>query len=202
MKRTVVALAALGVVIGLAGCSSDTETPAVEEATVSTEPSAEPTVDPTPTSEPEPEPSRVHKIGDTVEFESATIVVDAVEQQDTIQGEFGTNLDPKGDGSLWLLSMNWTNLSKEAVSKVCWGPYTVELRVFDTENREMLLDDDSGFIPGNECSDGLMTGQSGDWFQAFQGLNGAELGYITLQEGYGDEPAVVLVDESLVLTLE
>lgn len=38
MKRTVVALAALGVVIGLAGCSSDAEAPAVEEAKVSAEP--------------------------------------------------------------------------------------------------------------------------------------------------------------------
>ncbi|BDZ42457.1 hypothetical protein GCM10025865_17560 [Paraoerskovia sediminicola] len=98
--------------------------------------------------------------------------------------------------------MWWKNTSNDAVSKVCWGPDTLGLKVYDTQDREMLLDDNSGFIPGNECSDGLMTGQSGDWYQAYQGLKGAEASYAILQDYTGGDPVAVVFDDDTFLTYQ
>lgn len=198
--RTHLALV-LAVGAALTACSSggdaDPAEPAETSTTTATAP--EPAPKPTPTPTPTPAGPVTVAVGEPVEFPSASITINGAERQDIIEGEHGESLTPNDGGSLWLLSMNWTNLSNEAVEKVCWGPYTTALRVFDTQDREMLLDDRSGFIPGNECSNGLMTGQSGDWFQAYQGLADAEIGYATIQEGYSDDPIAVVLNPDVSL---
>ena len=115
----------------------------------------------------------------------AEIVVNAAERRDQVESElpdYTPHLQPRNGGTLWLLSMNWTNLTNEAVSKVCWGPNSAGLQVFDTKDREMLMRDDSGSIVGNDCTNGLMTGQSGDWYQAFDGLPDSVIGYAVFTE--------------------
>ncbi|MBD5787142.1 hypothetical protein IF650_13220 [Cellulosimicrobium terreum] len=195
----------LALIVGatLAGCSSP-ETNETAEVPSPTTTSEAPSPTPTPaksTPKPTPTPTgpETVPVGEPVEFPSASITINSAERKDIIEGEFGETIEPSDGGSLWLLSMDWTNLSNEAVEKVCWGPYTTTLRVFDTEDREMLLDDNSGFIPGNDCSNGLMTGQSGEWFQAFQGLADAEIGYATIQEGLSDDPIAVVLNDDVSL---
>ena len=192
------ALATLTVGAVLAGCATNADTgDQPEPTTATTTETSEPASTPTPS--PTPSGPETKSIGEPVQFPSASITVNAAERRDVIEGEYGETLSPNEGGTLWLLSMNWTNLSNEAVEKVCWGPYTTTLRVYDTQDREMLLDDNSGFIPGNDCTNGLMTGQSGEWFQAFQGLGDAEIGYATIQEGYSEDPVAVILNDSVTL---
>lgn len=140
-------------------------------------------------------------LGEVMEFPSASVTINSAERRDSITSDTGNITIAPGDGeSLWVLSMEWTNLSDEAVSKVCHGPYTVEVEVYDTEDRQMLRSDESGHIPGNECSDGLLTGQSGEWFVAYTGLEDAEIGYVAVAEGYDERPQVVILDESVSLS--
>lgn len=157
----------------------------------------------TPGPTPDPEVLPTTAIGEAVTFDDATIIVQVAETVTEIPTESYTdNLYPTEGESLHLITMEWTNLSNEAVSKKCFGPYTVDMRVYDNQNREMLLSNDSGHIVGNDCSNGLLTGQSGPWIVAYQGLEGAELGYITFQRGYTDMPKIVLVDENLTMTMD
>lgn len=210
----------LVIVVVLAGCAqggpdptATTVTETVTETVTASAPAAA-TVTATETvtaeSETEPEPEAAAsdsseetvvgvELGEAMKFPSAVITLNAVEQVDSITSDTGTaTLRPDDGESLWLLSMEWTNTSSEAVSKVCHGPYAVQMEVYDTQDRQMLRDDESGFIPGNECSEGLLTGQSGEWFSAYLGLDDADIGYVAFYEG--DTPEVVILDDSVELT--
>ena len=135
----------------------------------------------------------------------AEFVINSAERVDEIPSSsprYTPNLTPQEGGTLFLLTMNWTNLSNEVVGKVCWGPYSSNLKVFDTQGRELMLSDDSGFIPGNECSSGLMNGQSGDWYQAFYGLSDSELGYAVFTSYVDGEQYPVILNPSVSLKWE
>ncbi|UFU01865.1 hypothetical protein LQF12_10085 [Ruania suaedae] len=68
----------------------------------------------------------------------------------------------------------------------------MDLTAFDVEGREMLMVDQPGYIDGQECSTGLMQGQTGTWLSAFRGLD-AELGWLIFDD-YNGEAAVVVMD--------
>lgn len=162
-------------------------------------------VEPSPTEDAELEETEASEesdltvvdIGDEVDLPSAKITVTDVEQVDSLaEGR----IQPGDDETLWLVSMQWTNTSNEAVSKVCHGPDVVDLEVYDTEDREMLDSNDSGFIDGNDCSNGLLTGQSGTWYEAFIGGEKSEIGYAAFFEGYGTPPTAVILNEDIELT--
>lgn len=197
-RRATIAL--LAPLFALAACgvgdnqgeSSPTPTPAVASST------------PTPSQTPAAPKLTVVKIGEPAVTPSATITVLSVEPVESISTEFDFEppITPPEGGTSWLLKMNWTNLTNDAVQKVCWGPDMVKLHVYDTQDREMLLDDRSGMVPGNDCTNGLMTGQSGDWYAVFQGLGGAEIGYATIDD-YADTsgiPVAVQLNDSVTLS--
>lgn len=139
----------------------------------------------------------VVKIGEEVQLPSATITITDVAQVESLGAG---RIQPDEGETLWLVSMEWTNTSNEAVSKVCHGPYAVEMEVYDTQDREMLDSKDSGFIEGNDCSNGLLTGQSGEWYEAFLGVEGAEIGYAGFFEGYDTPPTAVILNDDAELS--
>lgn len=211
MRTPIIALAST-LLLTIAACSDDTtdsEATVENEATATAEPSTHSpsptrtkTPRPTPTPTPEPETVPTHAIGDPITFTTAKITVTAAEATEEIARDYDGPIVPAEGESLHLITMEWTNLDNQAVEKKCWGPYTIDMRVYDTQDREMLLNNDSGGIVGNDCSNGLLTGQTGPWLAAYQGLEGATIGYITFEEGWGSNPEVVLVDETLTLTYE
>lgn len=205
------------VLLALAGCGQDTADPAASTVTETvpatvTAPAPAAVTETVTVAEPEPEPEEPEPepegeevegvpLGEAMEFPSASVTINSAERRDSITSDTGSITITPGDReSLWVLSMEWTNLSEEAVSKVCHGPYTVEVEVYDTQDRQLLRNDESGHIPGNECSDGLLTGQSGKWFLAYTGLEDAEIGYIAVAEGYDERPQVVILDDSVSLS--
>lgn len=130
------------------------------------------------------------ELGETADMPTAAITVNSVEQVPEIVSEYGDVIRPGEGESLWLISMEWTNLDSQAVSKVCWGPYTVSMEVLDSEQRSLLQSDESGSIPGNDCSNGLLTGQSGEWYQAYIGLEGASVDLVGFYEWDPDDAFV------------
>lgn len=197
-RSALLATPVLALALSLSACGGDTG--AASEASSSPTPVAT-TATPTPSPTPTPTPTiDAAKLGEPVSLPDADITVQNVEQVDQIQGDYDTNIDPQDGGTLFKITMEWTNQSKAAVSKKCWGPDTVTMGVYDTEDREMLLDNNSGFIPGNDCTNGLMTGQTGPWLAAYQGLAGAEVGYILFQQGTTTEAVIVKDGLELVQT--
>lgn len=189
------------VVLTFSGCGDSGATPGeTSDVTPASAQSPRPTSTPTPTPTSAAGP-RVYAQGESVDLPSAAITIFSGERAESIERNYDDPLTPASGGTLWLLKMNWTNLSNEAVSKVCWGPYTVDVSLFDTQGREMLLDNGSGGIVGNECSTGLMTGQSGDWYAAYQGLADAEIGYAVLSD-HRSEPVAVAFADGLTLTFD
>ncbi|MDN6428430.1 MAG: hypothetical protein L0J79_01155 [Propionibacterium sp.] len=196
MKRQILALPVLVLALGLSACGGDTG--ATPEASSSPTPAAT-TATPTPT--PTPTPTiEAAKLGEPVNLPDADITVQAVEQVEQIQGNYDTNIDPQDGGTLFKITMEWTNKSNDAVDKKCFGPYSVTMSVYDTDDHEMLSDSNSGFIPGNDCDTGLMTGQTGPWLVAYHGLANAEVGYIIFQQGTDMEAVVVKDGLELVQT--
>lgn len=200
-KQGAAALLAGLVALGLIGCggAGPAETSASDAGAPSPTAIAR-TSAPTPRPTPTPDGPAMFKLGEAVTLPSASITVLSAEKADSIERAYDGPLTPTSDGTLWLLKMNWTNLSTQAVSKVCWGPYEVDMSVYDTQGREMLLDDGSGGISGNECSNGLMTGQSGDWYAAYQGLADSQIGYAVLADYNAAEPVAIAFVDGLTLT--
>lgn len=185
--------------MSLSACGGDTG--AASEATSSSPTPAATTTTPTPTATPDATPTiDAAKLGEPVNLPDADITVQAVEQVDQIQGDYDTNIDPQDGGTLFKITMEWTNKSNDAVDKKCFGPYSVIMSVYDTDDHEMLSDSNSGFIPGNDCNTGLMTGQTGPWLVAYHGLANAEVGYIIFQQGTDMEAVVVKDGLELVQT--
>lgn len=202
----------------LAGCGEGSEAPVAEapaqvqetQAPTSEEPTTEePTTEEPATEEPtteEPEPTRdgpdTYQVGDLIERPTADLVVNVLEERDfipassTFHYESG-KIEPKEGERLWYVDITWTNNLPEAVSKECHGPYAMQLRAYDLEGREMLMADQPGMIEGQECSTGLLQGQTGTWLSAFHGLN-ADFGWLVFED-YNGEPAAVVLDPDLEL---
>ena len=84
------------------------------------------------------------------------------------------------------------------MAKECHGPYSMRLSAFDLQGREMLMADQPGMIEGQECSTGLMQGQTGTWLSAFHSLD-EEFGWLVFED-YNGEPAAVVLDPDLELS--
>lgn len=192
-------------VLALAGCggaeqaaepsdSSDTTpapTASARQATRTTPAAPKPT--PTPTSE----TVDTHQIGELIESPTANITVNAIEQRESIMGPEGP-VSPGAGERLWYVDITWTNNLPEAVSKECHGPNAMDLQAFDIQGREMLMTDQPGFIEGQECSTGLMQGQTGTWLTAFHGLD-ADFGWLAFDD-YNGDPIFVVRDPSVTLS--
>lgn len=154
------------------------------------------------TPEPEPTPETIETIGlgEEISTTAATITIDSVETVDSLPSQF-VEILPEDGQSLHLLTMNWTNTGTEAVQKVCFGPDTVDIRVYDQDDREMLFDTDSGHIEGNECSSGLMSGQTGLWLSAYQGLADSTPTYAVITDYLGGEDQYVALAEGVELSV-
>lgn len=130
------------------------------------------------------------QIGETVDLPSATIVVETIERRDEIAASYEAPFTPNPGERLWFVRMRWINDLPEAVGKECHGPYSMDLRAFDIDGREMLMVDQPGYIEGQECSTGLMQGQEGVWMSAFRSLD-AEFGWLAFEDYNGGVAAVV-----------
>lgn len=184
MKKLVLAVSVLAALV-LTGCA-DAEVPAEEPKASEAAPE--------PAPEPEPDLLPVSSVGDTLELSSATIVVNILEQRDVVESafpDFTPNFVPANGERLWYFDMTWTNNLSEAVSKECHGPNAVSLDVFDRDGNQMLMVDQPGHIVGQNCSTGLLTGQSGTWLTAFRGLD-ADFGWAVFSDRAGGEVIVTL----------
>lgn len=138
------------------------------------------------------------QIGDTVDLPSATIVVETIERRDEIAASYEAPFTPNPGERLWFVRMRWINDLPEAVGKECHGPYSMDLRAFDIDGREMLMVDQPGYIEGQECSTGLMQGQEGVWMSAFRSLD-AEFGWLAFED-YNGGMAAVVADPNIELS--
>ncbi|MFC4555883.1 hypothetical protein [Georgenia faecalis] len=136
-------------------------------------------------------------MGELIRRPSADIVVNVLERRDSIAADYQEPFTAGEGERLWYVDITWTNNLAEAVEKECHGPYSMDLRAFDLQGREMLMVDQPGYISGQNCTTGLMQGQSGTWLTAFRGLD-EEFGWL-LFEDYNGEPALVTLDPSLEL---
>lgn len=150
---------------------------------------------------PEPEYIDTFNIGETIELPSATLIVNVLEQRDIVNSsspDFTPNFVPAAGERIWYFDITWTNNSSEAVTKECHGPYSMDLRAYDIDGNEMLMFDQPGFIVGQNCSTGLLSGQTGTWLSGFRSLD-ADFGWATFSDYSGGE-ALVVLDPSLELT--
>lgn len=165
----------------------------------------------TPTRSPEPSPTPDRQVIDTwsvgelISMPSADITVETLEQRDSI--EKSSNFDdgnyqymPREGERLWYIDIEWTNNSSEVVSKECHGPYSVQIHAFDVNGNEMMMVDQPGTITGQECSTGLMTGQTGRWQTAFRSLD-ADFGWIAFDD-YEGALEFVTLDPNLELSFD
>lgn len=118
----------------------------------------------------------------------------------TIAADHDGDLTPADGERLWYVDITWTNNLPEVVGKECHGPYAMDLRAYDLQGREMLEVDQPGYIEGQECSTGLMQGQTGRWQTAFRGL-GEEFGWLAFDD-YNGEEVLVTLDQNLGLYYE
>ena len=133
-------------------------------------------------------------------MENADFTVVSAKESGPIKGQYGATGPRAGDdGTLFLLEIEYTNKSNEAIRKECWGPSWVEITVYDTEDREMLESNDSGHIPGNNCSTGVLSGQSGHRYVAFEGSKDAVIGYAVFEDytTLESEPIILHPDVTL-----
>jgi len=192
----VVAIAAAALILG--GCGSETAG-GDPMATAATEAPATPTSEPT-TERPAPTREEVptFQIGEEISRPTANLVVNVLEERDVIQtGSYSDDYTPNDGERLWYVDITWTNNLPEAVEKECHGPYSMNLQAFDVQGREMLMVDQPGYIEGQECSTGLMQGQTGTWLSAFRGLDD-DLGWLVFDD-YNGEEAVVTMDPNMKL---
>lgn len=182
------------------------EEPSTEEKT-SEEPTTEEATSEEPTTEEEPEPTRdgpdTYQVGELIERPTADLIVNVLEERDAIPASSSFHytsgqIEPGEEERLWYVDITWTNNLPEAVGKECHGPYAMQLRAFDLQGREMLMAEQPGMIEGQECSTGLLQGQTGRWQSAFHGLD-EEFGWLVFED-YNGEPAVVVLDPDLELS--
>lgn len=195
MKKILLAASMVATLL-LVGCSA----PAKQDAAIAEETIEAPKEQ---TTEPEPEYVETFGVGETFDLPSATFVVNVLEQRDIVESSF-PDFQPHfvpGEGErLWYFDITWTNNTSEAVSKECHGPNAVRLEVFDVNGNQMLMVDQPGQIVGQNCSTGLLSGQTGKWLTAFRGLD-ADFGWAVFSDYQGGEE-LVTVDPNLKLSVQ
>lgn len=207
MKNSTAAVAVAAAALILGGCGSEPagDDPAAAATTGSVgTPSSEPTTErPTPTPSPTPTREEVStfQVGEEIARPTANLVVNVLEERDVIKtGSYSDDYTPNDGERLWYVDITWTNNLPEAVGKECHGPYAMDLQAFDVQGRQMLMVDQPGYIEGQECSTGLMQGQTGTWLSAFRGLED-DLGWLVFDD-YNGEEAVVTMDPNMKLYYE
>lgn len=206
MKLTRYALlpAACATALFLAACGgtleADTTEPAepVEVEEVVEEPAEEVAAE--VEEEPAPEPLETYAVGELVQMPSADFTVRVIEQRESIPSEFPDSTPDftAGEGKrLWFFDIEWTNNTDEAVEKECHGPYMFDLQVYDVNGVEMLMVDQPGMIEGQECTTGLMKGETGTWMSAFTGPD-SDFGWAVFTDYAGDR-AIITLDPDLEL---
>lgn len=138
-----------------------------------------------------------HNVGDVIKSPSTDITVKKIESRKSIQVDYGPILTEKPGKILWLLEIKWKNNLNEAADSACFGPHDVYLRVYDINGVEMLEDDDSVHISGNDCSTGLMKGETGTWRTAFHGKK-EDFGWVVFDD-FNGEASYVTLDPDLEL---
>lgn len=194
-------MAGLAIVL-LAGCSQAEPEPEAtaptEEPTKTATPASEPTTPPPPPPpEPEPDLIETHQVGEPITRPTADLIVETLEERDTIAASYNEDFTAGEGERLWYVDIAWTNNLAEAVAKECHGPYAMDLRAYDLQGREMLKVDQPGYIEGQNCSTGLMQGQTGRWQTAFRGLDEG-FGWLVFDD-YNGEEAIVVLDSDLEL---
>lgn len=201
----------------VAGCSAgpnDASSASRDESSSSQTAANTPSTEPTPkrSSAPPrdtPTPTREviehWNVGDSISMPSADVTVKTLEEREQI--EKSSNFDdgsylyePREGERLWYVDMEWTNNAPEVVSKECHGPYSMQIHAFDINGNEMMMVDQPGYIEGQECSTGLMTGQTGRWQTAFRSLD-AEFGWLIFDDFEGAVEFVTL-DPHLELSFD
>lgn len=201
--------------LAVSGCGTDgveqSSSTAADQEAAAPEPAESPSTseepeetseepEPEPEPEPEREPLDVHQVGDMIQSPTADLVVNVIEQRDSIAANYEGPIEPAEGERLWYVDITWTNNLPEAVGKECHGPYSMQLHAFDLEGREMLMTEQPGFIEGQECTTGLMQGQTGTWQSAFHSLD-EDFGWLVFDD-YNGEPVLVVLDPDLELFLE
>ncbi|MDU0865399.1 hypothetical protein [Actinomyces urogenitalis] len=198
-RRTAASLLALSLSSFALTACGHTDSKSEAQSTPSTAATQETTPTPTPT--PEPETLDTHTIGESITLPSATFTVKTIEQRDMIPSsspDWEPNFTPEAGQRLWYFDIEWTNTTDEVVSKECHGPDMFDLTAYDINGAEMEMVDQPGFIEGQNCSTGLMKGETGRWQTAFRSLD-ADFGWAIFRD-YAGEEAIVVLDPSLQLT--
>jgi len=139
--------------------------------------------------------------GEEIVLPSATFTVNTIEQRDMISSshpDFEPDFVPAEGQRLWYFDITWTNTTSETVDKECRGPYMFDLTAYDVNGNEMEMVDQPGFIEGQNCSTGLVNGETGRWQSAFYSLD-ADFGYAVFVDYTGGE-AYVVTDPAITLT--
>ncbi len=198
-----ISCAVAALVFGAAGCSdsgkADDSAGTSKESTSTTTETTTP-VNPEPEPEPEPNLIETNAVGQLISLPSADITVRTIEERDEIPSSYPEMTEDfvAQDGNrLWFFDIEWTNNTNEAVTKECHGPDMMNLRVYDINGVEMLMVDQPGMIEGQECTTGLMKGETGTWMTAFTGPD-SDFGWAVFEDYAGDQ-AVVTLDPDLEL---
>ncbi|WP_155875957.1 hypothetical protein [Actinotignum schaalii] len=153
---------------------------------------------PTPT--PQKPSLKTFNVGDTITLPSATFTVKTIEQREEIPSSSPQYIPdfvaPEGK-RLWYFDIDWTNTTNDAIMSECHGPYKFNLTAYDINGVQMLEVEQPGMIEGQNCSSGLLKGESGNWKTAFTSLD-ADFGW-AIFEDYGGGRAIVVKDPSLDL---
>ncbi len=197
-KLSIIPLLVAGLALG--GCSAETTEPESVEAEDVVETVVEEEPEETVVEEPEPTVVETFNVGELIELPSANFTVRVIEERDEIPttwAEMTPDFIAQEGKRLWFFDIEWTNNTNEAVAKECHGPDMFSLSVYSIDGVEMLMVDQPGMIEGQECSTGLMKGETGTWMTAFTGPD-ADFGWAVFTDYAGGE-AVVVLDPELVL---
>ena len=150
--------------------------------------------------EPVQTPLETYAVGELVQMPSADFTVRVIEQRDEIPSSYPdmtADFKAQEGRRLWFFDIEWTNNTNEAVTKECHGPDVFDLRVYDIDGVEMLMVDQPGMIEGQECTTGLMKGETGTWMTAFTGMD-TDFGWAVFTD-YAGGRAIVTLDPTLEL---
>lgn len=202
-----ISLTAVALTAALTACAGELREEAAQAKQPSTSASSTAAVatpsmsaSPTPTQSPTLTPVEAPGIGEVLEMENADFTVVSAKESGPIKGQYGGDGPSAGeDGTLFLLEIEYTNKSKEAISMECWGPLWVDIKVYDTQDREMLVKDESRLIPGNDCMTGVVSGQSGHRYAAYEGPKDAEIGYAVFNDYTSQESMPIILNPDVTL---
>lgn len=142
-------------------------------------------------------------IGERLVLSEAELTVNSVEQVDEFATECGDVYEPEKGRSLFVLHITVTNTGKDVdyPDGQFIGADMVTFR--DSDGREMQFAFPGCKLPGEETFNGLLSGETGSRPLLIEGATtDSTLGWIELSASYNADPQVVLLDESLTLSVE